>query len=372
MSKDRIFLSPPHMGETEMKYIKEAFNSNYIAPIGLNINEFEMALQNYLKQDIFATAVNSGTAAIHLALILAGVQTRDFVFCQSFTFCGSVNPVLYQGAIPIFIDSEAETWNLCPVLLEKAIIEQAKKGIKPKTLILVHLYGMPAKLKEIAQICDQYNITIIEDAAEALGSMYNQQACATFGNYGILSFNGNKIITTSAGGALITRNKETAQKALFLSTQAKEKTLYYEHKTLGFNYRMSNVIAGIGRGQMQVLEERIEQKRRVFLYYKNTLQEHGFKFLEEPKETFSNRWLTCMVCETEEIKIKIIKILEENNIESRPLWKPMHQQPLYKNNISYINGISENLFNKGICLPSGTNLTENELDRIIDLVKKVK
>jgi dTDP-4-amino-4,6-dideoxygalactose transaminase len=372
MPNKRIFLSPPHISKNEQKYVQEAFDLNWIAPMGKNVNEFEQAIQSYLKEEVFVTALNSGTSALHLALILLGIKKGDTVLCQSFTFCGSANPILYQGAKPIFIDSETETWNLCPKLLEKAIFEENKKGNQPKALILVHLYGMPAKLNEILAICNQHKIILIEDGAESLGSQYNGKKCGTFGQYGILSFNGNKIITTSSGGALVTRTNQNNEKAKFLSSQAKENTLHYEHKELGYNYRMSNILAGIGRGQMEVLEERINQKRDIFSYYKKELEPLDYQFLKEPENAFSNRWLSTMICPSNRIKNEIIKTLEKNNIESRPLWKPMHLQPLYKNQTAYTNGTSGNLFDNGICLPSGTALTKNELDFIVQAIKKVK
>ncbi len=370
MKEERIYLLPPHMEGNEMQYIQEAFDLNWIAPVGNNIDNFEFELENYLKPDSNVAVLNSGTSAIHLALVLAGVKQNDFVLCQSFTFCGTANPILYLGANPIFVDSEKETWNICPKLLEEAIIEENKKGNFPKALVLVHLYGVPAKLKEIIFICKKYAILIIEDAAEALGSTYNQIQCGTFGEYGILSFNGNKIITTSAGGALITKTKEEKNRAIFLATQAKEDFLHYEHKTIGFNYRMSNILAGIGRGQLAILEKRIEKKREIFNFYKSKLENIGFKFLEELEGSKSNRWLTCMVCETEEQKNNIIHQLQKNDIESRPLWKPMHLQPLFLKNTAYKNGTSQELFEKGICLPSGTNLSNEQLDRIINIILK--
>ncbi|MBN2348787.1 MAG: DegT/DnrJ/EryC1/StrS family aminotransferase, partial [Bacteroidales bacterium] len=319
--------------------------------------------------------------AVHLALIILGVKSDDEVICSSFTFCGSVNPVIYQGAKPIFIDSEPETWNMNPVLLEKAIKDRINKGKKPKAIILVHLYGMPSKIDEIFSIADKYEIPVIEDAAEALGSEYKSKKLGSYGTMGILSFNGNKIITTSGGGALVSNNETYIKKARFLATQARDDAPHYEHTEIGYNYRMSNVLAAIGRGQLEIINERIKQKRANHLFYKEYFKNiSGFKLLEEPSEKyFSNHWLSCITVDSSKTPFNVtnhdirLALLKEN-IESRPLWKPMHIQPVFKNYPAYVNGTSEYLFNNGLCLPSGSNLTNNEKDRItacLDMVFKM-
>lgn len=365
----RIYLSAPHMSGYEQEFINEAIKTNWVAPVGLNVNNFESELENILKHDSFVTALSSGTAAIHLALIMLNIGKDDEVLCQTKTFVASVNPVKYVGAKPIFIDSEVKTWNMCPELLEQAIKDRIKKGKKPKAIIAINLYGMPYNVTQIHHIANNYNIPVIEDSAEALGSSYNGQACGTFGDFSILSFNGNKIITTSGGGALISRTKQDKQKALFLSTQAKETGLDYSHKTIGYNYRMSNISAGIGRGQLKVLEDRIYSRRHIHDYYKNCFKSiSSISFLNEPEGYFSNRWLTCIVFETQSMRNDIIELLSANNIESRPSWKPMHLQELYKDYPSYINGVSDNLFEKGLCLPSGSCLNEADLERITSII----
>ena len=370
--KEKIWLSSPHMGGTELHYIQEAFDTNWIAPLGPNVNAFEKDLKLFLDgKSTHVAALSSGTAAIHLALIMAQVKRDDYVLCQSFTFSASANPINYVGANPVFIDSENDTWNMCPKLLEKAIQELMAQGKKPKAIIVVHLYGMPAKIKEINAIASHYSIPLIEDAAEALGSNIQNQACGTFGNFGILSFNGNKIITTSGGGALLCSSEADKQKAIFLATQARDAAPHYQHSTIGYNYRMSNVIAGIGRGQMEVLSKRVAQRRANFNAYKKQLSDiREITFLREPDGYFSNRWLTCIVTPSFQKREELRLTLEHENIESRPLWKPMHLQPVFKNCLRYENGISENLFEKGLCLPSGSNLTEKELDRVVAVVKK--
>jgi len=367
--KKKIWLSSPHMGGNEIKYVQEAFNSNWIAPLGPNVNEFEKSLQAYIGKNKHVAALSSGTAAIHLALVLAGVTKGDEVVCQSFTFSASANPILYVGATPVFIDSEQDTWNMCPVLLETAIKDRILKGKKPKAIIAVHLYGMPYKVAEIKNISKKYGIPVIEDSAEAIGSEVNGQKCGTFGDYAIFSFNGNKIITTSGGGALITNTAKQKEQAIFLATQARDEAPHYEHSTLGYNYRMSNVLAGIGRGQLEVLEDRIQARRGNFETYKEALKNSHLKVLEEPAGYFSNRWLTTVLTESFEIREKIRVYLELQNIESRPLWKPMHLQPIFENCANYENGTSEQLFEKGLCLPSGTNLTNTEIDSIIEVLK---
>ncbi len=355
------------MGGQELDYVHEAFASNWIAPLGPNVNGFEEDLQRYCLTD-HAAVLTSGTAAIHLALIILGVEMGDEVLVSSFTFSGSINPIIYQGATPVMIDSESLTWNCDPNILEEAIKDRISKKKKPKALILVHLYGMPAQYDEIKSICDQYEIRIIEDAAEAMGAKYKDRKLGSLGDFGILSFNGNKIITTSGGGALLSSNKEWIEKARFLSTQAREPAVHYEHKEIGFNYRMSNVIAGIGRGQMKVIDDRVEKKREINQWYRKLINLEGVKFLSEPSsDFFSNHWLSCIQIDSKVTGFKAedlrIALLAEN-IESRPLWKPMHLQQAYSGYPAYTNGTSENLFETGLCLPSGTNLTSEELERI--------
>ncbi len=375
MKNHRIWLSPPHMGGTEINYIHEAFTTNWIAPLGPNVDGFEKDLSLYTN--VTDTAVlDSGTAAIHLALIILGVKSCDEVICQSFTFSASANPIAYLGATPIFIDSEHDTWNIDPNLLEEAIKSRISKGKKPKAIILVHLYGMPAKIDEIKSIADKYEIPLIEDAAEALGSRYKDKHVGTFGDMGIFSFNGNKIITTSGGGALISNNEEYIKKARFLATQARDDAPHYEHSEIGFNYRMSNIIAGIGRGQMEVMDERVIIRRNNFELYRKELSKfEGIRFLLEPENSFSNRWLTTIIVDpvkTNGITREDIRFeLEKENIESRPLWKPMHLQPVFKDAPHYSNGTSESLFKDGLCLPSGSNLSENDFERIFLIINNL-
>ncbi|RMG34597.1 MAG: aminotransferase class I/II-fold pyridoxal phosphate-dependent enzyme, partial [Methanobacteriota archaeon] len=345
----RIYLSPPHMSGYEMQYIKEAFEQNWIAPLGPNVDGFEKEMTIYLaEEDIYAVALSSGTAAIHLSLILAGVQKDDVVICQSFTFAATANPIIYQGAIPVFIDSETDTWNMDPNLLEDAIKELKRKNKKPKAVVAVDLYGMPARLNEIREVCSKYDLILIEDAAEALGSSYFGKKAGTFGDFGILSFNGNKIITTSGGGMLITHKKEIADKARYLATQAREPFPHYEHVTIGYNYRMSNILAGIGRGQLKVIDQRVTRRREIFNQYQSLLRNiEAIEFPAEPDGFISNRWLTTMIIKpgSSQVTPETIRLeLEKYNIESRPLWKPMHLQPVYKNCDSWITGISEQLF----------------------------
>jgi dTDP-4-amino-4,6-dideoxygalactose transaminase len=374
MSKDKIWLSSPHRGGGEQKFVNEAFDTNWIAPLGPNVNGFEQDLEKYLNQNVQVAALSAGTAAIHLALKLAGVGKNDFVLCQSMTFSVSANPITYEGATPVFIDSEADTWNMSPELLEKAIKDLIAKGNKPKAIIVVHLYGMPAKMKEIMAIAQQYDIKVIEDAAEALGSTYQEQKCGTLGDYGVLSFNGNKIITTSGGGALVTKNEADKQKAIFWATQARDNAPHYQHSEIGYNYRMSNIVAGIGRGQMEVIDLRVQQRRANFNFYVNALKNLPVTVAPTPsKDFFSNRWLSTILTDSYETREKLRLALDAENIEARPLWKPMHLQPVFKNNLAYTNGVSEDLFNRGLCLPSGSNLSDNDKKRIIDILsKKVK
>jgi dTDP-4-amino-4,6-dideoxygalactose transaminase len=376
--KEKIWLSSPHMSGGEMKYINEAFATNWIAPLGPNVDKFEKEVSNYLSVKSCA-ALSSGTAAIHLALIVLGVKSGDEVLCSSFTFSASANPIVYLGATPVFIDSEPETWNMDPKLLEEAIEDRIKFGKKPKAIVVVHLYGMPAKIDEITAIASKYNIPIIEDAAEAIGSEYNGKKCGSFGDISILSFNGNKIITTAGGGALVSDNKDYVDNARFLSTQAADKAVHYQHSQIGYNYRLSNILAGVGLGQLEVLESRIASRRKVFSRYVEAFSGiEGVKFLQEPDTRFkSNRWLTTIVIDsdlTDGITREDIRLgLERENIESRPLWKPLHIQPVFLSCPSYINDVSYNLFINGLCLPSGSNLTDHDLDRVIEcVVSKLK
>ena len=373
VNKNKIWLSPPHISENEKKYVDEAFSQNWIAPAGPHINRFEEKISK-ISNDYAVAALSSGTAAIHLALILLGIKEDDIVICSSFTFSASVNPIFYQGAKPVFIDSERETWNMDPVLLEKAIKDYVKSGKKPKAIILVHLYGYPAKVNEILNISNKYDIPIIEDAAEAIGSKYNNQPLGTFGEIGIFSFNGNKIITTSSGGALITQNKKYIEKAKFLSTQARDDFPHYEHSEIGYNYRMSNVCAAIGIGQIEVLESRVEKRRYIYNYYRKNLSSIPFiSFVDNIDGYYSNRWLTTIlisnksVINREDIRLELLK----NNIESRPLWKPMHIQPIFNTCDAYINGVSEDLFKRGLCLPSGSSMDENDLLRVVRIIKNL-
>ena len=367
--KSKIWLSPPHMGGTELKYIHKAFDENFIAPLGTNIDAFENNLQFFLGENVNVVVLSSGTAALHLALVMLGVKMGDEVICQSMTFSASANPIVYQGATPIFIDSERETWSICPKALEIAIKDRISKGKKPKAIIIVHLYGMPAKMDEIMNLSNKYKIPIVEDAAEALGSAYKGKKCGTFGEMSILSFNGNKIITTSGGGALVCKKKEQKERAIFLSTQARDNKPYYQHSEIGYNYRISNVSAGIGCGQMEVLEERIIQRRFNHNFYRNLFESmEGISIFSEPNDDFySNHWLSAIVIDEERIGFDREKLrlkFLENNIETRPLWKPMHLQPIFTNVPYYGEDVSERLFQKGLCLPSGSNMTDNDRERI--------
>lgn len=370
----KIWLSPPHMSGNELKYINEAFADNWIAPLGPNIDKLEEAVSGFCNVR-YTAVVSSGTAAIHLALIIIGVKPGDEVLASTFTFSATINPIIYLGATPVLIDSEPDTWNMSPELLELAIKDRLAKGKKPKAIIPVHLYGMPANINEILTIAGKYQIPVIEDAAEALGSRFDNRPLGSFGSIGILSFNGNKIITTSGGGALLSDSKEIVDNARFLSTQARDKAPHYQHSKIGYNYRMSNVLAGIGRGQMTVIESRVKKRRDNFFYYKKNLGNNGgIKFQEEPDDRyFSNHWLTTLLIDpdiygtTREI---IRSSLEKENIESRPLWKPMHLQPVFSTCPAYLNGVSEKLFNQGICLPSGSAMSECDLDRVVKCIRK--
>jgi dTDP-4-amino-4,6-dideoxygalactose transaminase len=369
---DKIWLSSPHMGGNELKYVNEAFETNWIAPLGPNVDNFEKDLCAFTGAK-YAAALSSGTAAIHLALIQLGVQAGDEVICSTFTFSATANPIVYQGAIPIFVDSEALTWNMCPQLLEETIKDRIANGKKPKAIILVHLYGMPAQMDSIMEIANQFEIPVIEDAAEALGSTYKGKALGTFGEIGILSFNGNKIITTSGGGALISDDEDLVKKSRFLATQARDNAPHYQHSEIGYNYRMSNISAGIGRGQMEVIEQRVLQRRSNFEFYKKHLSDTGsITFLKEPDANYlSNRWLSCIELTSFEAREHLRISLEKENIESRPLWKPMHLQPIFEQYPKYPNGVSEQLFEKGLCLPSGSNLAVNQLNMIVGKIKEI-
>ncbi|WP_343557293.1 DegT/DnrJ/EryC1/StrS family aminotransferase [Sphingobacterium sp.] len=366
---DKIWLSSPHMGGNELKYIHDAFDNNWVAPLGPNVNGFEQDLEKFLKANIKVAALSAGTAALHLALIECGVGYGDEVICQSMTFSASANPIAYQGAVPVFVDSEIETWNMCPLALREAVRDRFAKGKKPKAIIVVHLYGMPAKMDEILSVAKEFDIPVIEDAAEALGSSYKGKSCGTFGNFGILSFNGNKIITTSGGGALVCQTQEDKDKAVFLSTQARDNAPHYQHSHIGYNYRMSNICAGIGRGQMEVLEDRIMERRAMADFYTDLFQNiNGVEVFAEPSPDFySNHWLSAITMDATKLGItrETLRLaLLEDNIESRPLWKPMHLQPVFEGAAYYGGNVAENLFNNGLCLPSGSNLTDNERNRI--------
>ena len=421
---NRIYLSPPHMGELEKEFVNETFASNWIAPLGPNVDGFEQDLAGYTGVG-HAAVLTSGTAAIHLALILAGVKPGDYVICQSFTFSATANPIRYMGAIPVFVDSEAETWNMCPKALENAIegcingtlepsaaepdrkqpptpepldhqtdkpssfeLRSSSFGLpasgfqsplqrqKPKAIIPVHLYGMPAKMDEIMAVAAKYGIPVIEDAAEALGSHINGRQCGSIGDVGILSFNGNKIITTSGGGALLSNDPEKIQKARFLATQARDPAPHYQHSEIGYNYRMSNILAAVGRGQMQVLDQRVHQRRANYTFYLDLLDNmDGITFLPEPQGMFANRWLTTIVVDPDKTggitREDIRTALEKENIESRPLWKPMHQQPVFSSFPFFNTGVSDQLFEQGLCLPSGSSLNDNDRNRIAEVLLKI-
>jgi dTDP-4-amino-4,6-dideoxygalactose transaminase len=370
MNNPKIWLSSPHMGGTEQKYIQEAFDANWVAPLGPNVNRLEQDLESYLGNQVQVGALSSGTAAIHLGLILLGVQAGDEVICQSMTFSASANPILYQGATPVFIDSEKQTWNLCPVALEQAIQDCISKGNKPKAIIAVHLYGVPYQIEAVRAVADKYSIPILEDSAEALGSSYKRQKCGTFGDIGVLSFNGNKIITTSGGGAIVTRTKEQKEKAIFYATQARDNAPHYQHSEIGYNYRMSNICAGIGRGQMEVLDKHVTLRRQMHDFYVKLFANiDGVDVFEAPSDDyFANYWLSAITIDenkTKGITRETLRLaLEAENIESRPLWKPMHLQPVFANYPYYGGTVAEDLFENGLCLPSGSNLTDTDRERI--------
>ena len=377
MNQSKIWLSSPHMGGTEQNYIKDAFDANWVAPLGPNVNGLEHDLEKYLGDTSYVGALSSGTAAIHLGLVVLGVKAGDEVICQSFTFSASANPILYQGATPIFIDSEWETWNLCPIALEAAIVDRMAKGIKPKAIIAVHLYGVPYQIEAVRAVADNYGIPILEDSAEALGSTYKGQKCGTFGDIGILSFNGNKIITTSGGGAIVTKTKALKDKAVFYATQSRDDAPHYQHSEIGYNYRMSNICAGIGRGQMEVLDDHVASRRAMHDFYEVVFKDiPGVTVFSAPNtDYFANYWLSSLLIDptkTNGITRETLRLaLETANIESRPLWKPMHLQPIFEEYPYYGNNVAETLFEKGLCLPSGSNLTEEDRERITVVVKSV-
>ena len=372
----RIYLSLAHMGGREQHFIQQAFDTNWVVPLGPNVDAFEKDLESFLENGVSVAALTAGTAALHLGLILLGVEAGDEVLCQSFTFSASANPICYQGATPVFIDSEPDTWNLSPDCLEDAIRDRIKKGKKPKAIIPVHLYGMPAKMDEILSIAGRYEIPVLEDAAEALGSTYKEISCGTMGELAVLSFNGNKIITTSGGGALVSKNGEYIRQARFLATQARDAAPHYQHSQIGYNYRMSNIVAGIGRGQMEMLPQRIEQRRKNNQYYRKQLSNiEAITFHTEPStDFFSNYWLTTIIIDPEKsggvTREDLRLAMEKANIESRPLWKPMHLQPVFSSCLYYGEKVCETLFNNGLCLPSGSALTEDELKRVVDIIQK--
>lgn len=371
--KSKIWLSSPHMGGGEMKYVQEAFDQNWVAPLGKNVDEFENAIQEFIEEDKFVAALSSGTAALHLALIQLGVGYGDEVICQSFTFSASANPIKYLGANPVFVDSDPINWNMSPFFLEEAIKDRISKNKKPKAVIIVHLYGMPALMDEITAICSKYEIPLIEDSAEALGSTYKNKKCGTFGDFAILSFNGNKIITTSGGGALVGPTKETKEKTIFLSTQARDSAPHYQHSEIGYNYRLSNICAGIGRGQMEVLSDRIQQRRAINDFYKDVFSNIDAVnlFSEASSDFFSNHWLSSITIDkkvTTRTNQELMAAFAEENIETRPLWKPMHLQPVFNDCQYYGETVSEELFTAGLCLPSGSNITNDDKNRIYEVI----
>jgi dTDP-4-amino-4,6-dideoxygalactose transaminase len=371
----RIYLSPPHMGGKELEYVNDVFSSNWIAPIGPHVDAFEKEFCDVTGAK-HAAAVSSGTAALHLAMILAGVRSGDDVLCSSFTFAGSAFPIVYQGATPVFVDAEEKSWNMDPQLLEQAVIDRTKKGKRIKAAIVVHLYGQSADLDAIMEICRRHDITLIEDAAESLGATYKGKHTGTLSPIGIFSFNGNKIVTTSGGGMLVSQEKDLVDKARFLATQARDSAPHYEHSQVGYNYRLSNVCAAIGRGQLSVLQKKVERKREIFAQYKRALAAMpGFSFMPEAPWGVSNRWLTSLTIDPKEAGFTSEDArlaLEKENIESRPVWKPMHLQPVFANAPAYVNGVSERLFANGLCLPSGTAMSDEDVNRVVAIVKSVK
>ena len=377
MINAKIWLSSPHMGGTEQKYIQEAFDANWVAPLGPNVNGLEQDLENYFGNQAYVGALSSGTAAIHLGLILLGVQSGDEVICQSMTFSASANPILYLGATPVFIDSEEQTWNICPVALEQAIQDRIQKGNKPKAIIAVHLYGVPYQIEAVRTIADKYEIPILEDSAEALGSSYKGQKCGTFGDIGVLSFNGNKIITTSGGGAIVTQTAAQKEKAVFYATQSRDNAPHYQHSQIGYNYRMSNICAGIGRGQMEVLDKHVALRRQMHDFYVEIFASiEGVEVFSVPNQDyFANYWLSAITIDatkTNGITSETLRLaLEAENIESRPLWKPMHLQPIFEKYPYYGSNVAETLFENGLCLPSGSNLSAEDRQRIMKVINQL-
>lgn len=375
MNTTKIWLSSPHMGGNEQRYVQEAFDTNWVAPLGPNVNGFEQDLENYIGQGSHVAALSAGTAAIHLGLVVLGVGAGDEVICQSMTFSASANPIAYLGAKPVFIDSEKDTWNLCPDALEEALKDRQAKGKKVKAIIAVHLYGMPYNIDAVRSVADRYGVPVLEDSAEALGSSYKGQKCGTFGDIGILSFNGNKIITTSGGGALVARTKEIKDKVVFLSTQARDNAPHYQHSHIGYNYRLSNICAGIGRGQMEVLDDHVALRREMNRFYQELFGNvEGVTVFAEPEEHYySNHWLSSIVVDPSKTKGKdregLRLHMDSLNIETRPLWKPMHMQPVFADAPYYGGSVAENLFQNGLCLPSGSNLTAAEKERIAAAIK---
>ena len=368
-SKNRIFLSSPHMSDEgyEMQYIKEAFDTNWIAPLGKNVDEFENELARYVGIGNGA-ALSSGTAAIHMALKAVGVGAGDIVFCSSLTFSATANPIIYQNAVPVFIDSDYETWNMSPLALEKAF----KKYPNVKAVVAVHIYGLSMDIDNILGICKKHNVSLIEDAAESLGTLYKGKHTGTFGDYGIFSFNGNKIITTSGGGMLISNNEEKIAKARFWATQSRDPAKYYQHSELGFNYRMSNVVAGIGRGQLKVLNKRIQEKKEIFEYYKRELEPlEGVQMMPMNEWNEPNCWLSCITLNGRVRPLDIMEALEIENIESRPIWKPMHMQPFFAEYDFIGEGAAEKIFENGVCLPSDTKMTDEDLSRVCEIIKSL-
>jgi dTDP-4-amino-4,6-dideoxygalactose transaminase len=373
--KPKIWMSSPHMGGTEQQFVNEAFATNWIAPLGPNVNGFEHDLELFLGEGSHVAALSSGTAGIHLGLVLLGVKAGDEVICQSMTFSATANPISYLGAIPVFVDSEPDTWNMSPELLEVAIKDRIAKGKKPKAILPVHLYGMPAKMDEINAIARRYEIPVLEDAAEALGSSINGRRCGALADISVLSFNGNKIITTSGGGALVSANEQVVKDARFLATQARDEAPHYQHSKIGYNYRMSNLCAGVGRGQMHVLADRVAKRREIYGRYHTLLAgRKGISFANELPGYFSNRWLSTILIDPatasatrEDLRLT----LEQENIESRPLWKPMHLQPVFESYPYYGDGTAERLFANGLCLPSGSNLTDEDMERVFAVINSV-
>lgn len=364
---EKIWLSSPHMSEEgyEMEYIRDAFDTNWVAPLGANVDAFEKELSNYVGVDHGAALV-SGTAAIHMALRAAGVKAGDIVFCQSLTFSATANPIIYENAIPVFIDSDEKTWNMCPKALEEAF----EKYPQVKAVLVVHLYGLAADMDKIVELCKEHEVTLIEDAAESLGTTYRGKCTGSFGDYGIFSFNGNKIITSSGGGMLVSDDEERIKKVRFWSTQARDKARHYQHSELGFNYRMSNVVAGIGRGQLKVLDQRIEKKNEIFHFYKENLEDiDDIRFMPINEWNRPNCWLSCLTLTGKVKPIDIMEALEKENIESRPIWKPMHLQPFFKEYDYIGTDVGENIFKNGVCLPSDTKMTEEDLSRVVRIVR---